>query len=69
MEKIYAIGCPGEYESTVTKGIVSYIGAREVGGNQNIQHDAAINPGNSGGPIIRADGTVLGVTTSKARGK
>ena len=68
MEEIYAIGCPGKYESTVTKGIVSYIGTRDDGGNENIQHDAAINPGNSGGPIIRADGTVLGVTTSKYEG-
>ena len=54
MEDVLAIGCPGQYESTMTRGIVSYVGSRE-GTNQTIQHDAAINPGNSGGPLIRLD--------------
>ena len=48
---------------TATRGIVS--GLRLSDGVTLIQTDAAINPGNSGGPMLRLDGTVVGIVTSK----
>jgi 2-alkenal reductase len=55
---VVAIGSPlGEFQNTVTSGVVSGKG-RRVQESQNvflddlIQTDAAINPGNSGGPLI-----------------
>ena len=60
MDEVYAIGCPGKWESTVTKGIVSH---EKRKGKERIQHDAAINHGNSGGPLINANGAVVGVNT------
>ena len=55
---VIAIGSPlGEYQNTVTEGVISAKG-RRVQESQNVfledmlQTDAAINPGNSGGPLI-----------------
>ena len=67
---VIAIGSPlGEYQSTVTSGVVSGKG-RRVQESQNvflddlIQTDAAINPGNSGGPLIwAATRQVVGMNT------
>jgi S1-C subfamily serine protease len=57
---VIAIGSPlGEFQNTVTSGVVSGKG-RRVQESQNVflddllQTDAAINPGNSGGPLIWA---------------
>ena len=55
---VVAIGSPlGEYQNTVTSGVVSAKGRRvqetsSVVLEDMIQTDAAINPGNSGGPLI-----------------
>ncbi len=55
---VIAIGSPlGEYQNTVTSGVVSAKGRRvqesaDVVLEDLIQTDAAINPGNSGGPLI-----------------
>lgn len=69
---VIAIGSPlGEYQNTVTSGVVSGKG-RRVQESQNvflddlIQTDAAINPGNSGGPLVNARGEVIGVNTTIA---
>ncbi len=48
---------------TVTRGIIS--SARNTGGVDLWQTDAAINPGNSGGPLVNSDGRVVGVNTSR----
>ncbi len=67
-----AIGNPLGLNSTVTAGIISYIG-RNIGiigdsyGVENfIQTDAAINPGNSGGALVNIAGEVIGVNTAIA---
>ncbi len=64
---VFAVGAPFGYDQSVSMGIVSALGRREVGNNQQanyIQTDAAINPGNSGGPLIDADGRVIGINTA-----
>ena len=65
-----AIGSPlGEFQNTVTQGVVSAKGRRIAESQQIvledlIQTDAAINPGNSGGPLIWATThQVVGVNT------
>ena len=67
---VIAIGSPlGEFQNTVTQGIVSAKGRRVAESQQVIledliQTDAAINPGNSGGPLIwAATRQVVGVNT------
>ena len=63
---VMAIGSPNGFQSSVTMGIVSYIG-RHGGPGQNIndfiQTDAAINRGNSGGPLVNMYGEVIGINT------
>ena len=74
-QRVFAIGnARGEYDNSVTAGIISAIG-REIhasdgnSGSQEtlsglIQTDAAINFGNSGGPLINSIGEVIGVNTA-----
>ena len=63
---VMAVGSPNGFQSSVTIGIVSYIG-RHGGPGQNIndfiQTDAAINHGNSGGPLVNMRGEVVGINT------
>ncbi len=64
-EWVIAIGSPFQFEQSVTAGIVSAKGRAQ---NQQqyvpfIQSDVAINRGNSGGPLIRTDGTVVGINS------
>jgi len=64
-EWVIGIGSPFSFEQTVTAGIVSAKG-RTQGRQQYvpfIQSDVAINRGNSGGPLIRTDGTVVGINS------
>ena len=74
-QQVIAIGnALGEYQNSVTAGIISGTG-RDVtasdSSGQNaetlsdmIQTDAAINSGNSGGPLVNAAGEVIGVNTA-----
>jgi serine protease Do len=66
-QTVIAIGNPSQgMQNTVTKGIVSAIGADpKLGSGIWIQTDAAINPGNSGGPLLNTHGEVLGINTLK----
>lgn len=70
-EWVMAIGNPFGLDHTVTAGIISAKGRRDVrpGGAQTgyydfIQTDASINPGNSGGPLINTRGEVIGINTA-----
>jgi serine protease Do len=70
-EWVIAIGNPFGLDHTVTAGIVSAKGRRDVrpgGANTGyydfIQTDASINPGNSGGPLINTRGEVVGINTA-----
>lgn len=73
-QQVVAIGNSlGEYQNTVTSGIVSGIGRSIVAGGGRegseqlegvIQTDAAINPGNSGGPLLNLAGQVIGINTA-----
>lgn len=70
-----AIGSPFRLSHSVTYGIISAKGRRdlELGpGAENVQlqdflqTDAAINPGNSGGPLLNLRGEVIGINTAIA---
>lgn len=77
-QKVIAIGnALGEFDSTVTSGIISGIGRPVVAGEPGteverlqdlFQTDAAINPGNSGGPLVDINGKVIGINTAIADG-
>ena len=71
---VLAVGSPFGLSQSVTMGIVSAKGRRDLSltadqsvTNQDfIQTDAAINPGNSGGPLINVSGSVVGINTAIA---
>lgn len=69
-EWVVAIGHPyAFFDHTVTVGVVSAQGPRQIGGGQSgvtrnvIQTDAAINQGNSGGPLVNLAGEVVGINS------
>ncbi len=69
-EWVLAIGNPFGLSHTVTAGIVSAKGRKEVAPEGKrlianfIQTDASINPGNSGGPLFNIRGEVIGMATA-----
>ena len=61
-ESIVVIGHPYMLPWSVSTGVLSRIGTFEVDENAVLlQIDARINGGNSGGPVLRMDGTVIGL--------
>lgn len=78
-QKVIAIGnALGEFDNTVTSGIISGNGRPVTAGDSAtgdtdslqdlFQTDAAINPGNSGGPLVNIEGQVIGLNTAVADG-
>jgi serine protease Do len=77
-DKVVAIGnALGQFQNTVTEGIISGFGRDVTAGDQSgqqssesltdlFQTDAAINEGNSGGPLVNINGEVIGVNTAVA---
>lgn len=75
-QQVVAIGnALGQYNNTVTSGIISGVGrpiTADAGNGQTesltdlIQTDASINPGNSGGPLLNMAGQVIGINTAIA---
>lgn len=76
-DKVIAIGnALGQFQNTVTSGIISGFGRSVQAGDQTgsatenlqdlFQTDAAINEGNSGGPLVNADSEVIGINTAIA---
>jgi Do/DeqQ family serine protease len=66
-EWVLAIGNPFQLNQTVTLGIVSAIGRRNLGVSAYedfVQTDAAINPGNSGGALVNSRGELVGINTA-----
>lgn len=64
---VIAIGHPFDFQFTVTAGIVSARGRRNIIPEEiqdYIQTDAAVNPGSSGGPLFNLDGEVVGINTA-----
>jgi serine protease Do len=78
-DEVVAIGnALGQYQNTVTSGIISGYGrsvqASDSTGQSTenledlFQTDAAINEGNSGGPLVNLNGQVIGINTALASG-
>ncbi|HZP55603.1 MAG TPA: trypsin-like peptidase domain-containing protein [Candidatus Saccharimonadales bacterium] len=76
-DKVIAIGnALGQFQNTVTAGIISGYGRDVVAGDQSgtssenltdlFQTDAAINEGNSGGPLVDINGEAIGINTAVA---
>ena len=78
-QRVVAIGnALGQYQNTVTSGIISGTGRSVVASSDGtaagdaeslsdlIQTDAAINSGNSGGPLVNMAGQVIGINTAIA---
>jgi serine protease Do len=76
-ESVIAIGnALGQFQNTVTSGIISGFGRSIQAADDNgqnaenlenlFQTDAAINQGNSGGPLVNLEGEVIGINTAVA---
>jgi serine protease Do len=67
---VVAIGNPFGLDQTVSLGILSARGRRDVSPSSRnglydfLQTDAAINPGNSGGPLLNLRGEAVGMNTA-----
>ena len=76
-DAVIAVGYAlGEFQNTVTSGIISGLGRPVTAGDYSsgsaealtnlCQTDAAMNAGNSGGPLVNMSGEVIGINTAVA---
>jgi Do/DeqQ family serine protease len=65
-EWVLAIGSPYQLSHSVSLGIISALGRKNLGFSEYedfIQTDAAINQGNSGGALVNGRGELIGINT------
>jgi S1-C subfamily serine protease len=66
-ETVVAVSNPFGLGTSVSKGVLSAVGRRNVVEGQSaplLQTDAAINPGSSGGALVNLHGEVVGLITA-----
>ena len=66
-EWVMAVGHPFDFQFSVTVGILSARGRRDLTRDEiqdYLQTDAAVNPGSSGGPLFNMDGELVGINTA-----
>ncbi len=63
-QDIFALGNPQGLEGTISQGIVSSKGLRQIGQENLIQITAPISPGSSGGPVVNKFGQVIGIASA-----
>ena len=62
-EKVYAIGNPQGFETTLSEGLISGLRGEWADGSHVLQTTAAISPGSSGGGLFDDKGRLVGITT------
>ena len=66
-QSVLAVGHPFDFTFTVTAGVVSARGRRNLSPGRvqdYLQTDASVNVGSSGGPLFNASGQVIGLNTA-----
>lgn len=66
-EWVMAVGHPFDFQFSVTVGILSARGRRDLTRDEiqdYLQTDAAVNPGSSGGPLFNMAGELVGINTA-----
>lgn len=66
-EWVMAVGHPFDFQFSVTVGILSARGRRNLTTDEiqdYLQTDAAVNPGSSGGPLFNMHGELVGINTA-----
>jgi len=66
-EWVMAVGHPFDFQFSVTVGILSARGRRDLTRDEiqdYLQTDAAVNPGSSGGPLFNIHGQLVGINTA-----
>jgi len=68
-DEVYVIGTPADLSlnQSISRGLIS--GDRIIKNKKLYQTDAAINGGNSGGAMLDANGILIGIPSSKIKGK
>lgn len=66
-QDVYVLGNPQGLEGTISNGILSATGLRQIGQENLLQITAPISGGSSGGPVMNSRGEVIGITVSSAR--
>lgn len=59
-EKVYIVGAPSGYASSISSGVISNVN-RDFDGVRFIQHDANMDGGYVGGPLLNRFGEVIGI--------